>query len=38
MSFNPWHALVPHRPLGSMNRARRAIYEALSAFRAGSAR
>jgi hypothetical protein len=38
MSFNPWHALVPHRPLGSMNRARRAIYEAMSAFRAGSAR
>jgi hypothetical protein len=38
ISFNPWHALVPHRPLGSMNRARRAIYEALAAFRAGSPR
>ena len=38
MSFNPWHALVPHRPLGSMNRARRAIYEAMAAFRSGSAR
>ncbi len=34
LSFNPWHALVQHRPLGSMNRSRRAIYEALSAFRA----
>ncbi len=31
--FNPWHALVPHRPLGSMNRARRAIYDALAEFR-----
>ena len=38
ISFNPWHALVPHRPLGSMNRARRAIYEAMSAFRAAVAR
>ena len=38
MIFNPWHALVPHRPLGSMNRSRRAIYEALARFRAdGSA-
>ena len=35
ISFSPWHALVPHRPLGSMNRARRAIYEAMAAFRAG---
>jgi len=32
-AFNPWHALVEHRPLGNMNRARRAIYPALSAFR-----
>jgi catalase len=32
-AFNPWHALVEHRPLGSLNRARRAIYPALSAFR-----
>ena len=38
MSFNPWHALVPHRPLGSMNRARRAIYDAMSAFRSGKSR
>lgn len=33
MTFNPWHALEPHRPLGSMNRARREIYRALSEFR-----
>jgi hypothetical protein len=38
MSFNPWNALVQHRPLGSMNRARRQIYEAMSAFRAGGPR
>jgi hypothetical protein len=36
VSFNPWHALVPHRPLGSMNRARRAIYIALADFRGRS--
>jgi hypothetical protein len=33
MSFNPWHALTEHRPLGNYNRARRAIYTALAAFR-----
>jgi len=38
MRFSPWHALVPHRPLGGMNRARRAIYEAMSAFRASGSR
>ena len=32
-AFNPWHCLPEHRPLGSMNRARRRIYEALAAFR-----
>lgn len=31
--FNPWHCLVEHRPLGNMNRARRAIYPALAALR-----
>lgn len=30
LSFNPWHALPAHRPLGNQNRARKAIYEALS--------
>ena len=34
MSFNPWHCRPEHRPLGSMNRARREIYPALAAFRA----
>lgn len=33
VAFNPWHCLVDHRPLGGMNRARRAIYPALSALR-----
>lgn len=31
--FNPWHCLAEHRPLGNMNRARRAIYHALSELR-----
>ena len=35
LSFNPWHALPAHRPLGNQNRARRAIYEALSRERQG---
>ena len=30
LSFTPWHSLPDHRPLGSINRARRAIYEAIS--------
>ena len=34
IGFNPWHCLAAHRPLGSMNRARREIYAAMSAFRA----
>ncbi len=28
MSFNPWHALKEHRPLGGLNRLRKAVYEA----------
>ena len=32
-AFNPWHGLADHRPLGNMNRARRAIYPALSQLR-----
>lgn len=35
MRFDPWHALVAHRPLGGMNRARRAIYKAMADFRLG---
>ena len=33
-AFNPWHCLPDHRPLGSMNRARREIYPALARLRA----
>lgn len=34
LSFNPWHALMAHRPLGSIMRARRVVYEQMSRFRA----
>jgi hypothetical protein len=27
LSFNPWHCLADHRPLGGLNRLRRAAYE-----------
>ncbi|MEJ7605604.1 MAG: hypothetical protein WKF37_04920 [Bryobacteraceae bacterium] len=33
LSFNPWRCLPEHRPLGGISRARRQVYEALSAFR-----
>jgi catalase len=33
LSFTPWHALPVHEPLGNVNRARRAVYEAVSAHR-----
>jgi hypothetical protein len=33
LSLTPWHAREAHRPLGGINRARRAIYQATSAFR-----
>lgn len=33
LSFTPWRALPEHRPLGGINRARRVVYEAISAFR-----
>ena len=35
LSFNPWHALPEHRPIGAIDRARKAIYEALAEFRHG---
>ncbi|WP_443747401.1 catalase family protein [Asticcacaulis solisilvae] len=28
MSFSPWHGLEAHRPLGSVNRLRKSVYEA----------
>ncbi len=30
LSFTPWHSLPEHQPLGSINRARKAIYQATS--------
>ena len=33
LSFNPWHCIEAHRPLGSIMRARIRAYEASSAFR-----
>lgn len=33
LAFDPWHTLPEHRPLGGINRARRAIYHALAADR-----
>jgi hypothetical protein len=33
LSFNPWRTLPEHRPLGAINRARRAVYPAISQFR-----
>ena len=33
MSFNPWHALEEHRPLGGINRVRRSVYIAISNLR-----
>jgi hypothetical protein len=30
LSFTPWHSLTEHRPLGNLNRARKAVYEAVS--------
>ena len=36
-SFNPWHALSAHRPLGGMNRVRRTIYAAMQELRESSA-
>jgi hypothetical protein len=32
-SFTPWHSLPAHRPLGGINRTRKAVYEAISKFR-----
>jgi hypothetical protein len=32
LSFSPWHCLSEHRPLGGLNRARRAVYYRLSDF------
>jgi hypothetical protein len=33
LSYNPWHAIPEHRPLGNQNRARYTIYQELSRLR-----
>ena len=33
--FSPWHGIAAHRPLGSVNRARRQAYEMSAEFRSG---
>lgn len=33
LSYNPWHSLAAHRPLGNQNRARRQMYWELSRLR-----
>jgi hypothetical protein len=33
LSFNPWHCLAEHKPLGVVNRVRRMIYQEMSAYR-----
>jgi hypothetical protein len=33
LSYNPWHCIAEHRPLGNQNRARRRMYETLSELR-----
>jgi hypothetical protein len=33
LSFNPWHCIAEHRPLGNQNRARFTIYSELSRLR-----
>jgi len=36
ISYSPWHAVVEYQPLGSINDARRTIYEQISALRHGN--
>jgi len=33
LSFTPWHSLPAHRPLGSISRARKVVYQTMSKFR-----
>ncbi|KAF9433807.1 hypothetical protein BGZ76_008958 [Entomortierella beljakovae] len=33
LSFNPWHSLKEHKPLGSLNRTRKIVYERISRVR-----
>jgi hypothetical protein len=36
LSFSPWHGISEHRPLGGINRLRRAVYVASSSYRQAS--
>lgn len=33
LSFNPWFGIEAHRPIGGINRLRKAVYEAVSDYR-----
>lgn len=33
MTYNPWHAIAAHKPLGTINRMRRVVYQAISELR-----
>jgi catalase len=33
LAFNPWHAIEDHRPLGGLNRIRKAVYEEIAVYR-----
>jgi hypothetical protein len=33
LSYNPWHCIPEHRPLGNVNRARKRLYYELSRLR-----
>ncbi|MFF7706614.1 catalase family protein [Pseudomonas sp. NPDC007930] len=33
LSFSPWHGIDAHRPVGGINRLRRAVYDAVSEYR-----
>ncbi|MDA7089076.1 catalase family protein [Pseudomonas sp. SA3-5] len=33
LAFNPWHSLPEHRPIGGINRLRKAVYTAVSVYR-----
>ena len=33
LSFNPWHGIKEHQPIGGINRLRKAVYEAVSQYR-----
>ena len=33
LSFNPWHGIEEHRPIGGINRLRKAVYDGVSQYR-----